>query len=126
MISASTQCAAVAWYSHCESGSQLSRQPIIRWLRAARSSQRRGFIGGVGEAAGVQHDLLHGDRLVADAAALGAPTGMMSTIFSSSESRPSSIRHQAPTPTTALVDENMQNRVSSRTGSRVVPWCEEP
>ena len=71
MISASTQCADVGWYSKRVPGSQLHRHFENRARRRSRSSQSSGAERRAREPRRVQHHLLDGDRVLAVRRELG-------------------------------------------------------
>ena len=71
MISASTQCADVGWYSKRVPGSQLQRHFANRASRRSRSSQSSGVERRAREPRRVQHHLLDGDHVLAVRRELG-------------------------------------------------------
>ncbi len=103
MISASTQCADVGWYSKREPGSQLQRQLAKRSRRRSRSSHSSGPNGARGKPDVCSITC----STVIDSFPFAANSGMYAATGNVMSTSPSPIRIHIAPATTAFVAENM-------------------
>src|SRR3990170_1382110 len=122
MISDSTQCADVAWYSKRLSGAQFSRQRPNASSSLPRSPQCSGANGANGNPLVCSRTC----STVTTSLPLLPNSGTISATRSSSRSSPSSNSSQTAAATTAFVHEKMQYSVSSVAGFSTPPCTARP
>src|SRR4051812_17286170 len=109
MISASTQCAEVAWYSYRVPGSQVSRHSAKRSSRLSRVAQRGGPSGAYGKPAVCSITC----STVTTSLPLVPNSGMTSTTRVSSATLASASNCHITAATNGLVAEKIEYLVSS-------------